>query len=87
MTPVKRSAWDGKTFTRAEIVASDKPRVYRLRDLVSAGELAKALGVSVETVLEWRRNNGLPGYRIGKRVYFLESEFMDWIRESLRIRG
>jgi len=68
-------------------MTNQRQRAYKLSDLVSAGELAKALGVSVETVLEWRRKSGLPGYRIGKRVYFLESEFMDWIRENLRIQG
>lgn len=68
-------------------MASQRERVYRLRDLIPAGELAKALGVSVETVLEWRREGGLPGYRIGKRVYFLEPELMAWMRENLRIQG
>jgi len=59
---------------------------YRLRDLIPAGELAKALGVSVETVLEWRRSGGLPGYKVGKRVYFLEGEFMAWLVQSLRVQ-
>ncbi|MHB9090946.1 MAG: helix-turn-helix domain-containing protein [Chloroflexota bacterium] len=64
---------------------SRTPRVYKLRDLVSADQLAKALGVSLETVLDWRRSGGLPGYRIGKRVFFLETDLMDWIRGNLAI--
>jgi len=73
--------------TRVKTMPSQRSRAYRLSDLVSAAELARALGVSVETVLEWRRKGGLPGYRIGKRVYFLEGELMAWIRENLRIQG
>jgi len=79
--------WAGQMNTRAWEMKDQKPRAYKLNDLVPAGELAKALGVSVDTVLEWRRKGGLPGYRVGKRVFFLEGEVMDWIQENLRIQG
>jgi len=68
-------------------MAEPRAKTYKLRDLIAAGELGKMFDVSVETVLEWRRSGNLPGYRIGRRVFFLEAELMDWIREKLRIQG
>lgn len=57
-----------------------------LRDFLSAKELAEVLGVSIDTVLGWR-DEGLPFYRIGKRVWFEQHEVADFILTQLKGEG
>ena len=54
-----------------------------LRDFLSAKDLAEVLGVTTDTVLDWRRR-GLPFYRIGKRVWFEQHEVAEFIRSHLK---
>lgn len=54
-----------------------------LKDFLSARELAEVLGVTTDTVLNWR-GKGLPSYRIGKRVWFNQYEVADFIQTQLR---
>ena len=56
-----------------------------LRDFLSAKDLAEVLGVTTDTVLDWRRR-GLPFYRIGKRVWFEQHEVAGFIACHLKAR-
>jgi len=57
--------------------------MVELKDFLSAKELAEVLGVTTDTVLEWR-HRGLPYYRIGKRVWFEQHEVAEFIMTHLR---
>ena len=57
-----------------------------LKDFLSAKELAEVLGVTTDTVFEWR-DKGLPFYRIGKRVWFEQHEVAEFIKTHLRVEG
>ena len=57
-----------------------------LKDFLSAKELAEVLGVTIDTVFEWR-DKGLPFYRIGKRVWFEQHEVAEFIKTHLRVEG
>jgi excisionase family DNA binding protein len=57
-----------------------------LRDFLSAKELAEVLGMTTDSVLEWR-DKGLPFYRIGKRVWFEQHEVAEFIMTHLRVEG
>ena len=57
-----------------------------LKDFLSAKELAEVLGITIDTVFEWR-NKGLPFYRIGKRVWFEQCEVAEFIKTHLRVEG
>ena len=57
-----------------------------LKDFLSAKELAEVLGVTIDTVFEWREK-GLPFYRIGKRVWFEQHEVAEFIKTHLRAEG
>lgn len=57
-----------------------------LRDFLSAKDLAEVLGVTTDTVLDWRRK-GLSFYRIGKRVWFERREVAEFIISHLKARG
>lgn len=52
-----------------------------LEQLLSEKELAKSLGISTGGLLEYRKK-GCPWVRIGKRVYYFEPDFMDWLLKS-----
>ncbi|MBL7166809.1 MAG: helix-turn-helix domain-containing protein [Dehalococcoidales bacterium] len=54
-----------------------------LRDFLSAKDLAEVLGVTTDTVLDWRRR-GLPFYRVGKRVWFEQHEVVEFIKSHLK---
>ena len=43
-------------------------------------DVAKKLGVTERTLLEWRAY-GMPWVKIGKSVYILEDSFIQWARD------
>jgi len=43
-------------------------------------DVAKKLGVTERTLLEWRAY-GMPWVKIGKSVYILEDSFLKWAKE------
>jgi excisionase family DNA binding protein len=47
--------------------------------LLSARELAELLGFKPGTVVDWFEAGQLPGFRIGGRLRFRESEALDWL--------
>jgi hypothetical protein len=52
--------------------------------LKKAEDVAKKLGISTETFLNWRQD-GMPWVKIGKSIYILEDSFIRWAR-SLETR-
>lgn len=52
--------------------------------LKKAEDMAKKLGISEETFLGWR-SLGMPWVKIGKFIYILEDNFIEWAR-GLEIR-
>ena len=51
--------------------------------IFNVGEVCKLLGVSRTTVYEWRRSGKVPSHRIGRRVFFKESELLKFRPEEL----
>ena len=51
--------------------------------LLTTEEVASILKVSLNTVQnrEWRKRNGCPLFRIGKRTYVLEAKFWKWVND------
>lgn len=56
----------------------------RLEDFLSQKELGEVLGVNIDTIVKWRRQ-GLPSYRIGKRIWFDQYEVANFIKTRLRV--
>jgi hypothetical protein len=46
--------------------------------LIRERDLAKALSVSTETLAGWR-SNGCPWLKLGRKVFYHEGEFMEWL--------
>lgn len=54
-----------------------------LRGRLSTKQMAEALGVSHDTLQDWRqRRIGPPYHRIVGRVYYLESEVRKWLESN-----
>lgn len=49
--------------------------------MLTAAELAEILGFASGTVVDWYERGELPGYRIGGRLRFRESEVAEWIEQ------
>ena len=51
--------------------------------LLTTEEISAVLNVSVNTVRkrEWRKRNGCPLFRIGKRTYAVEATFWRWVND------
>lgn len=48
--------------------------------LLSSGDLAKFLGVPVNTVYVWQtRGGGPPGYRVGRHTRYRPDEVLAWL--------
>lgn len=56
----------------------------RLEDFLSQKELGEVLGVNIDTIVKWR-GQGLPSYRIGKRIWFDQYEVANFIKTRLRV--
>lgn len=50
-----------------------------LERLLTARELAELLGFQAGTIVDWSERGELPGYRIGGRLRFKESEVAEWL--------
>ena len=52
--------------------------------LLTTEEISEILKVSLNTVQkrDWRKQNGCPLFRIGKRTYALETTFWEWVHEK-----
>jgi excisionase family DNA binding protein len=52
--------------------------------LLTARELAALLGFSASTIVDWAEAGKLPGFKVGGRLRFRESEVVAWL-EALRL--
>ena len=52
-----------------------------LERMLTAAELAELLGFAAGTVVDWFERGDLPGYRIGGRLRFKESEVAEWLEQ------
>ena len=48
--------------------------------LKRAEDMAKKLGISTETFLDWR-SRGMPWVKIGKLIFILEDSFLHWAKD------
>ena len=48
------------------------------REYITLNELAKSLKISRATIYRWRKE-GMPYYKIGNGVRFIEAEVNEWI--------
>ncbi len=58
-----------------------------LAEFIPLEALAKSLGVSKGTVSRWRHDLGLPGIRVGIRVYFHEASVARWLKARETVLG
>lgn len=56
-----------------------------LGQLLSVDELADYLSIPVATLYTWRhRNEGPPGFRVGRHLRYRRDDVEDWIRQQIR---
>lgn len=55
-----------------------------LERLLTARELAEILGFSAGTIQDWFEAGDLPGFRVGGRLRFRESEVAEWLEQRRR---
>lgn len=51
------------------------------KEYITLNELAKSLRISRATIDRWRKE-GMPYYKIGNGVRFIETEVLEWIAEN-----
>jgi excisionase family DNA binding protein len=54
--------------------------------LLSPRELAKLLGFTAGTVVNWAERGDVPAFKIGGRLRFCEDEVLEWL-ERRRLNG
>jgi len=52
---------------------------------LNQNEAAKFLGISVQTLIRWKRENLIPYYQIGRSIFFIESELLEALRKNPRL--
>lgn len=55
--------------------------IYMNKEYITLMELAQSLKISRATIDRWRKE-GMPYYKIGNGVRFLESEVSEWIKKN-----
>lgn len=50
-------------------------------DLMNKRQVAQMLGKSCRTIDNWRKNYGLPAYKLGHSVYFKRSEVLAFMKK------
>ena len=64
--------------------APDARIVDTMDRLITARELARYLDVPVSTLYWWRhREEGPPGFRVGKHLRYRQRDVDEWIRQQL----
>lgn len=56
-------------------------------ELMSAGEVAKLLGVTPRTVLTWLKDEAMPGIRLPNQWVVVREELRQWLHEAHNQRG
>jgi len=49
--------------------------------LLTARELAELLGFAAGTIVDWAERDELPGFKVGGRLRFKESEVVRWLED------
>jgi excisionase family DNA binding protein len=57
-----------------------------IEPLLTAAQLADLLGFSAGTIVDWSERGEMPGFKIGGRLRFRESEVVEWL-EQRRTQG
>jgi excisionase family DNA binding protein len=52
--------------------------------LLTAREVAELLGFSAATIVDWSEQGRIPGFKVGGRLRFRESEVLTWL-ETCRV--
>jgi excisionase family DNA binding protein len=52
-----------------------------IEPLLTAAELAEALGFSAATVVDWSERGEIPSFKIGGRLRFREAEVIEWLEQ------
>ncbi len=55
------------------------------KTLLTCTEAEKKLGVSTNTVREWRANKGLPAVRLSRRVLYPAKAIDEWLARQLEV--
>lgn len=63
------------------LVPDDGDEVMSLEQMLTASQLAEVLGFQPGTIVDWFERGELPGYRIGGRLRFRESEVVEWLEQ------
>lgn len=48
-------------------------------------EAAKFLGVTIQTLIRWKKENLIPYYQVGKRIFYIKSELLDALRKNPKL--
>lgn len=64
---------------------TDSNGTMTLSEFIPLEGLAKSLGVSKATVSRWRSELGLPGIRVGIRVFFHEPAVAAWLKGQEKV--
>jgi excisionase family DNA binding protein len=53
--------------------------------LLTARDVAEFLGFKPGTIVDWYEAGKLPGYKVGGRLRFRESDVLAWLEERRRV--
>jgi len=72
-----------KSALKEELRSFKQPPQKTNNDLLTFIEARKLLNISASTLHKWKRDNIIPVYRIGGRIYFKQSDVDDKINKSI----
>jgi excisionase family DNA binding protein len=55
-----------------------------MKQLISAEDVSKRLGVPPVTIYAWVSRGQMPSYKLGRRVMFDESEIEAWLKAKYK---
>lgn len=64
--------------------SNDKQSI--IMDIILLDEIRQRFGVHRNTVRNWRKN-GMPVHRIGRSVFVVEHEFLEWTKGTAQSTG
>ena len=68
---------------RGELGKSKNNRKQSLDDLATEEEIANLFSVEVKTIWDWRRTLGLPHAHLGRQVFYLQEDVLNWIKNKM----
>lgn len=70
-------------FRNAETVLSDLGLPNE--DRLSQKQAAKLIGVSITTIVKWRKNGTIPGYKVGRVIFYSRKELISVMRDKKNV--